>query len=516
MTRTEADGAVAASSHRHAPRLLATLISPALVGFVGIVTFWLVHQALVDDAYITLSYARNLAFHGHWGLLSAVQSNTATAPGWVLLLGGATALVGRPVLALGILHVLIAVLLERSLSGSARRAGLPRWVAPVGALLVGTNPLLLSSVGLETNFLILLLSLLLLTAQAGRPLLYGFVAGAVVLTRMDAGVVVAVVAVGVPAILRRLHVAIPAALVVVVPWMVWSWFRLGSAIPDTLIIKTTVRRWGTRDITNGWQWFIDLYGSRAVLSFLPAAAGIVGFVLLASLRIRMPAPRTGPWIAFGVGGLAHWTALSILVVPPFHWYYGILIGVGSITAAGAAGACATRWRSSHRAGSRAVLAPLAAVTGLAVLAQIVAAGVDDVRLGRPWVLSAIQTNYATPAEYAVMGAGLADLDVGLVDSPGEIGHLAYTCDCVVDAFADPARLWPVILARRDQTSGLARRAFDLNYRHYPKERSPLPTTGRLAYFADADVPTTGVVASWPARTGYILIPGRIVLLESGL
>ncbi|NAZ78352.1 hypothetical protein GTQ99_23515, partial [Kineococcus sp. T13] len=322
--------------------LPGALLPPALVVLVAVATFWLVHEALVDDAYITLTFARNLAELGHWGLLSAVPSNTATSPGWVLLLGGAVALVRSPVAALGVCHVLIAVLLERSLSGAARRAGLPRWVGPLGALVVGTNPLLLSTVGLETNVLLLLLSLLLLTAQAGRPVLHGLAAGAVVLTRPDAGVVVAVVALGVPAVLRRLHVVVPVALAVVVPWALWSWYSLGSAVPDTAVIKTAVRSWGPWDVTNGWRWYVDLYGAHAVVAFLPAAAGIAGCLVLAVLRLRAADPRTGPWTAIGLGGVLHWVALSVLGVPPFHWYYGVVVGLGGVTAAAAAGALAVR------------------------------------------------------------------------------------------------------------------------------------------------------------------------------
>jgi len=290
--------------------------------------------------------------------------------------------------------------LERSLSASARRSGLPRWVGPGGALLVGLNPLLLSSVGLETSFLLLLLSLLLLTARAGRPVLFGLVAGAVVLTRMDAGVVVAVVALGVPAVTRRLHLAVLAALLVVVPWLAWSWWFLGSAVPDTLIIKTAAQRWSGWDVSNGWRWYVDLYGPSAVASFLPAAAGVLGVLVLVVLRLRRGSARTGPWIALGAGGLAHWEALSLIVVPPFHWYYGVLVGTGSVVAVAAAGALVARARqaalprpdasrpgTSRPSGARLVLPRAAAGLGVLCAAALVAgAAAADVRQGTPWRL----------------------------------------------------------------------------------------------------------------------------------
>jgi len=483
---------------------------------VAVATFLLVRSALVDDAYITLAYARNLAFSGHWGLLSDVPSNTATAPGWVLVLAAAVAVLRHPVLALGALHVAIAVGLERSLSASARRSGLPGWVGPVGALLVGVNPLLLSSVGLETAFLLLLLSLLLLTARAGRPVLFGLVAGYVVLTRMDAGVVVAVVALAVPAVARRLPLAVLAALAVVVPWLAWSWWFLGSAVPDTLIIKTAAQRWSGWDVGNGWRWYVDLYGPSAVASFLPAAAGVLGVVVLLALRVRARragGPRTGPWAALGAGGLAHWGALSLIVVPPFHWYYGVVVGTGSVVAVAAAGALAERARHRSPAGRVRVLPASAAGLGVLACAVLVAGGAGaDVRQGTPWALSAIQTNYATSAQYAVMGAALAgELRGARVQSPGEIGHLAYTCDCVVDLFADRSRMWPLVQERRAMSPGWLQAVIDANYERFPRGTPPVATVGRLQWLADADVPSG--LPSWTAATDHILPPGRVVLFS---
>jgi hypothetical protein len=40
-----------------------------LVAALAAGVFAFVRHALVDDAYITAAYARNLAFHLHWGLI---------------------------------------------------------------------------------------------------------------------------------------------------------------------------------------------------------------------------------------------------------------------------------------------------------------------------------------------------------------------------------------------------------------------------------------------------------------
>ena len=221
---------------------------------------------------------------------------------------------------------------------------------------MGVNPLLLSSVGLESGFLVLLLSLLLLTAVRGAGLTYGLVAGAVVLTRMDAAVVVVVLTLLTPAVLRRLHVAVPAALLVVVPWMTWSWFALGSAVPDTVVIKTLQKSWEQYDVHNGMQLYVEVYGLTAVLAFLPVVLGGLGWFVLAALgwtsRRSATAPPSGlrvwPWLAAGIAGLAHYVALSVLGVPPYHWYYAVLVALCSVVAVAALGALFRRRRAAPR------------------------------------------------------------------------------------------------------------------------------------------------------------------------
>src|SRR5881398_3455090 len=83
---------------------------PLVAALLGVAAFLLVRSSLTDDAYITLSYAKNLAVHGEWGMIPGQPANSATSPLNVLLLGALT-LVTRiagaphPVVALGVLTV---------------------------------------------------------------------------------------------------------------------------------------------------------------------------------------------------------------------------------------------------------------------------------------------------------------------------------------------------------------------------------------------------------------------------
>ena len=86
------------------------------VALLAVGAFWLVHRALIDDAYITLAYARNLATRLHWGLIATEPANAATSPLNVLLLAAATALLRlsggvHPEWGLGVVFVASAVAL---------------------------------------------------------------------------------------------------------------------------------------------------------------------------------------------------------------------------------------------------------------------------------------------------------------------------------------------------------------------------------------------------------------------
>jgi hypothetical protein len=43
---------------------------------------------IIDDAYIHLTMARNLAFHGTWGMVPGEFESSSSSPGWVLLIAG--------------------------------------------------------------------------------------------------------------------------------------------------------------------------------------------------------------------------------------------------------------------------------------------------------------------------------------------------------------------------------------------------------------------------------------------
>jgi hypothetical protein len=475
------------------PMTALTIVSAAV--------FWLVHASIIDDSYITLSYARNLAFHGHWGLIPQRTSNTATSPLNVLVLAALTAVLRHPVWALAVLFIGANVVLGCALLRIVRALTLPVRGALIGWGLVLVNPLLLSTVGLEVTLSAAMLGLLLMAAVRTRPATFGLYAGLAVLTRIDLAIIAVVVFAAARPLWSGWWKTLLTGAAMTIPWFAFSWVALGSFVPDTLIIKTQQKSWGAYQFGNGPLLYLRIYPAATILAFLPAILGILALLGWAAAhpRRRRPASRLVLPAAFGLAGVLHFLAYTALGVPPYHWYYGPSLICLSIFLALAAAAAPLAWHA------------VSALIGLVVVCQ---AGFD-VQHGLPWREAAVTTNWATPAQYATLGTQLPQL-VGdhPVRAGGEIGAIAYFCDCaIVDPFSDRAQLLPIIDAVTAKASPLARWLITLNYRFLDRATPPLHTEYALADVGQAPpgVPAWRATSSWhgpgaPGRGYYTLTP----------
>jgi hypothetical protein len=483
---------VTVAATRLPPRLSA-LSLPIGVAVAATAVFLLISHALIDDAYITMAYARNLAFHLHWGLIADETANSATSPLNVIALAVITAVVRNALVAVGVLFVATAVLAARWLAALGEQLELSRALPVIAVGLLLLNPLLLSTVGLEPYLTAALFAGLLRYGTARRGGAFGVVAGLTVLARPDCAVVVIVIAL----VLRPGWVrAIGAALLVTLPWYVFSWLVLGSALPDTLIIKAG-EAWSKYDFWNGPALYLAVYPAPTVLGFLPAIAGVL---VLAGLLISRIREEWTPWqraaAAAGLGAVAHYGVYGLLHTAPFHWYYAPMI-VGTTLCF----AIAMSRFSGRLAAAGAVVPALLACASLVV----------DLQHGLPWQRAPITTNWATAAEYQRMGEDLHRIvGTSAVESPGEIGTLAYYCDCaIVDAFSDRGRVIDAIEARERESDDLAAALLRLNYAHLVLSTRPRPVAYHLRY--EAKLPASGP-DQWPSDN-WVDGPGRIVLLH---
>ncbi|WP_181779437.1 hypothetical protein [Pseudonocardia pini] len=293
------------------PALRVRAQMPTALGAVaGLLVFGLTHSSLVDDAYITLTYGRTLGLHGEWGMYPGLPSNTATSPLNVLLLGAGTAVTGDAMAGLGVLVVVIFALAGHWLDGLGRMLRIPRWRAPMlGIAFLGTSPLLLSTVGLESYLAVTLMLGLAHYTVAGRRWASGVLAGLLVLTRPDLAVVslVGVLAGG----RNGWRVAVSAAGTAL-PWFVLSWLWLDSAVPDTMLLKAGLT-WGQWNYGTGVLLWQPIFPSAVILSVLPAAIGLLALPFWIRSRVRPVG------LVLGVGALAHGAAFLMIGTAPFHW-----------------------------------------------------------------------------------------------------------------------------------------------------------------------------------------------------
>ncbi len=474
---------------------------------VGALVVYAAQRGLIDDAYITLSYVRNVAEHLHWGLIPTEESNTATSPLNVILLtlttwvGGVTGEL-RPVLGLEILTVVLSAALAVWAAQIARRIDVSEvWSLAVLAL-VFANPFVNSALGLEVVPIAALLTGLTAQAVRGRRVAFGVLAGLLVLTRPDLGIVVAAVYLVTPAMRRGFWVAPLTATAVALPWWAFSWYHFGSAVPTTYVIKTLQRSFGDATFANGlWKMWEQGLVLPLALALIPAAMGLVTVVcmVVAGARHRLPQEQ---WaiVGLGVGGIADFAAYCLLGVPPYHWYY-----VSSTVALGVTGifgvALLLRRAEPVRIGG-----PVVAALVL-VVAAIVSLGGRPI----PWTHPVIFGNWALPEEYLTLGEAVGRrVGDATVLAPPEIGTVAYACDCsVVDVFSDPGRALPLIDKRIREAGPVMRVLLEANFARLDRTQKPRRATYRLVWTHEpppAGLPAWHTDSPWTGRATIYLEP----------
>lgn len=397
---------------------------------------WALHDAFIDDAFITLGYARNLAFHGEWGLLPGVPANTATSPLNVILLAGITAIARDPLVALWVLSLANAALLAVGLLRLGERWRVGARFAWVAAPLLILNPLLASSIGLETMLAVTLMVWLLDTAVLGDGRRYGWLTGVALVLRLDLAVIAAVIWLLHPALVRPRPLAATwgtawRALVVGLPWYLFSWFAFGSAVADTLVIKQT-QGWG--DFSRGlWTRYHNLYPTAVNAVLLVAGLGAVVVLATPFLARSRYRPIALSVAAAGLAGVAYFGTYAWLDVPPYFWYYGLPATGLTLACAFGIAAVATAAARGRDDAARLWCVSLATLCLAPTLATW-ASGLAD---RAPLREAPIHGNWALTSEYKQIGEDLATMVPrdAVVRSAGEFGTILYYCDCtLIDRF----------------------------------------------------------------------------------
>ncbi len=204
-----------------------------------------------DDALITIRYSENLA-HGNGLTYNAGEKFLGTTtPLWALVLAAiAYAGIDAPSAATW-LGVAAFGWTAAATTLVLRNRGAAWWTQALGAALVSTSPVLLTwaGSGMETSLHVASIATFVWLFEAQRWRALGFVGGAMVLVRPDAGLVLAAAA----ALetwrtrsARTLLRVLPGFAVVVVPWLVGAALYFGSPLPNSGFAKRLqVEDWGT-------------------------------------------------------------------------------------------------------------------------------------------------------------------------------------------------------------------------------------------------------------------------------
>ena len=430
---------------------VAVVVGALVLATAGL---WAMQDALIDDVFITLGYARNLAEHGEWGILPGIPANTATSVLNVLVLGAVTMVVRDPMAALWLVTALNAAALAVGLLRLGSLWGVGRWLAYVGAPLLLLNPLLVSSIGMETMLTVTLLVWLLERAQAGSVAGFGWLSGLAVLLRADLVVVVAVVwmlhpGLRQPTWLRPTTAIAWRAALLCTPWFLWSWIHFGSAIPDTLALKQR-QTWSSFPL-GWWARYHPRYPEATEAVTIIAGLGVVACValpLLARIADRSPVLSIA---AAPLAGAAYFALFWVLDVPPYFWYYGLTLAGLTLVLAWAVGVLA------HRDQGDPLIARWKLVGGVAAAAMAIPGAyvmADLLSDHAPLREAPIHGNWALTPQYKQIGLDLRQRlgnDV-VIRSSGEFGTIQYYCECVVlDRFSDRSLIVPALEKQRDSS-----------------------------------------------------------------
>ncbi len=279
-----------------------------------------------DDAFITYRYARNIAEGqgftynpGQWVL-------GTTTPLYTLIL----ALLGLiwpdfPSLSHAISTISLAgcgifvYLLGRELN--------QRIVGFIASLILITNPLVLSTFGMETMFSMMLLMTAVTWYITQRLNLTSLALALATVTRADAVLMVAVL--GIDYILRKRRLPLRQAalyLAATLPWFVFSLLVFGSPLPNSVAAKVHAASVpGAYSFLEGILLWGAVYQRSSGLYILILPLPLLG---IAQLR------RAGrAWKLIVVWATLYAIAYALLGAPTYAWYYAPLLGAGAISAA---------------------------------------------------------------------------------------------------------------------------------------------------------------------------------------
>lgn len=263
--------------------IVAGLIYATLAGTGGVLVYPL------DDTYIHMAMAKNMATHGVWGVTAEGFTSATSSPLWTALLAIVYAVFGVSTWAPLVLNLLVGTAVVFSVSSLAARAGLPPWLttlATAAVVFAGTLPTM-TVLGMEHTLHILLATWFVVLAArlAGGDGAAGMwrvaaLAAALTLTRYEGAFAVAAVAVAlsIGGRWRAAFVIAAAGAVPLVLYGLWSQSHGGFLLPNSVLLKgvapaTTVA--GLLQVAVMWNGMAGLVANPHLAVLVIAVLGAV-------------------------------------------------------------------------------------------------------------------------------------------------------------------------------------------------------------------------------------------------
>ena len=324
-------------------------VTVALAAVLPLILFVLVERRVagvagfpLDDSWIHLQFARNLAEGAGFAYNPGRPVAGSTAPLWTLLLAGAAAVAGASVATAKVVGTACTI----GAGLLTRRAALA-WGAPPGmAVAAGVAFLWAGPVawgalsGMEVALAALLVAGSLVSHASGRTWLTAALAGLAVTARPEAALLIPAFLLSRPLTPARVAACVIVPTVVLAPMIAFSYATVGAPYPATaaakieggfigwlgglrepLLVTLAVRPWA---FVREWAWWLWRTHPLLPLVLLPAmvlawrrrgaALGVVSLGLVAHpLGMALLAPYRGPGFQEGRYSI-HLLPLALVVV----------------------------------------------------------------------------------------------------------------------------------------------------------------------------------------------------------
>jgi hypothetical protein len=278
--------------------------------------YWHETDLTLEDAFVTYRYAENIAAGKGFVYNECERVLGTTTPLWTLILGTAKAVGLDPIPAskvLGILFDCVSLLLMAAILYEISPFGAMIW-----PLMYGTSPSIIPITvsGLETSLLILCMSLALWGYIRKNPI-FSVALALLLLTRVD-GLLCAGILSGIGLMQDRRWMSrqLVIALILLLPWCVFSLLYFGDVLPQSLYAKRAAYQLGFTVSAAPFLYQFTPVGETHPVEFVLKCA--LSVLLIIGLAVTMR--RRASLLPLAVFFPVYTLAFMLSGVPIFSWY----------------------------------------------------------------------------------------------------------------------------------------------------------------------------------------------------